>query len=85
VLFTDGVHEAYNESGEEYGLDRVREVILTQLGQENADVPTAIVADVQQFISPALPADDICIVAIEVTANRPASNVGPIAEQSGKR
>jgi phosphoserine phosphatase RsbU/P len=69
VLFTDGVHEAYNESGEEFGLDRVRETIQKQLNHPDADVPAAIVSDVQHFIAPAVPADDICIVTFEVSSN----------------
>jgi len=75
VLFTDGVHEAYNEAGEEFGLDRVRDTIRRQLSRADADVPSAIVSEVQRFIAPAAPADDICIVTFEVTANSvPHSN-----------
>lgn len=80
VLFTDGVHEAYNEAGEEFGLDRVRETIQRQLDCPDADVPAAIVADVQHFIAPAAPADDICIVAFEVRATRPPSDPDPVCE-----
>jgi serine phosphatase RsbU (regulator of sigma subunit) len=67
ILFTDGVHEACNEAGEEFGLERVRETIQQQLDQ-SADVPAAIVGEVQRFIAPSQPADDICIVAFEVKA-----------------
>jgi sigma-B regulation protein RsbU (phosphoserine phosphatase) len=76
VLFTDGVHEAYSESGEEFGLERVRETIRRHLNLVDADVPAAIVADLQHFIAPAAPADDICIVTFEVTSNaKPASSL----------
>jgi serine phosphatase RsbU (regulator of sigma subunit) len=76
VLFTDGVHEAYSESGEEFGLERVRETIGRHLNLVDADVPAAIVADLQHFIAPAAPADDICIVTFEVTSNaKPASSL----------
>jgi len=75
VLFTDGVHEAYNQAGEEFGLDRVRATIRRQLDRSDADVPAAIVADVQHFIAPAAPADDICIVAFEVRTTQRAEAV----------
>jgi serine phosphatase RsbU (regulator of sigma subunit) len=55
VLFTDGVHEAYNETGDEFGLDRVRDTIRRQLSYADADVPAAIVSEVQHFIAPAAP------------------------------
>jgi serine phosphatase RsbU (regulator of sigma subunit) len=74
VLFTDGVHEAYNATGEEFGLERVRETIRRQLNRPDADVPVAIVSEVQHFIAPSAPADDICIVTLEVSSNgKPAS------------
>ena len=66
VLFTDGVHEAYNETGEEFGLTRLQDVIRAQLRSNGVDFPTAIVAAQQTFIAPAQAADDICIVALEV-------------------
>jgi serine phosphatase RsbU (regulator of sigma subunit) len=76
VLFTDGVHEAYNEPGEEFGLERVQETIRRQLSRSDADVPAAIVSEVQHFIAPASPADDICIVTFEVAANRVPAATG---------
>jgi phosphoserine phosphatase RsbU/P len=82
VLFTDGVHEAYNEAGEEFGLERVRETIRRQLHDSEADMPTAIVNEVQRFIAPAAPADDICIVTFEVMQNAPPS---VSASASGKQ
>jgi sigma-B regulation protein RsbU (phosphoserine phosphatase) len=66
VLFTDGVHEAYRHDGEEFGLERMRKIIREQLLQPQPEIPTAIVAELQQFIAPAHPADDICIVSLEV-------------------
>jgi serine phosphatase RsbU (regulator of sigma subunit) len=81
VLFTDGVHEAYNEAGEEFGLNRVREAIQRQLSRPDADVPAAIVSAVQHFIAPAAPADDICIVSIEVMENDTRTSMAVTAER----
>lgn len=74
MLFTDGVHEAYNQAGEEFGLERVRDTIRAQLGDSEADMPTAIVNAVQHFIAPAAPADDICIVTFEVKRTKESAN-----------
>ena len=68
LLFTDGVHEAYNASGEEFGLDRVREAITAQLPHGGHDLSQALVDAVHAFIHPATPADDICLVGVEVMA-----------------
>jgi sigma-B regulation protein RsbU (phosphoserine phosphatase) len=82
VLFTDGVHEAYNDQGEEFGLERVQKTIHEQLRNKDSDLPTAIVTELLRFIAPAQPADDICIVALEVKATPLAEQVtsGQIAE-----
>jgi sigma-B regulation protein RsbU (phosphoserine phosphatase) len=68
LLFTDGVHEAYNATGEEFGLDRVRASIVEHLPRGGHDLSQALVEAVQAFIQPSSPADDICLVTVEVTA-----------------
>lgn len=87
VLFTDGVHEAYNEAGEEFGLDRVRDTIQRQLDYPGPDVPAAIVAELQLFIAPAAPADDICIVAFDVKGTKPSvdAKAVPLIEEKGTK
>lgn len=72
IFFTDGVHEAYNTDGEEFGLDRVRDVIASHFIRPEADLPKAIVHALETFIAPATPGDDICIVAMEVSEVLPA-------------
>jgi sigma-B regulation protein RsbU (phosphoserine phosphatase) len=68
LLFTDGVHEAYNASGEEFGLGRLRQAIVAQLPHAGHNPSQAVVDAVHAFIAPATPADDICLVGVEVTA-----------------
>jgi serine phosphatase RsbU (regulator of sigma subunit) len=62
------VHEAYNDQGEEFGLQRMQRTIREQLRSRDSDLPAAIVTELLRFIAPAQPADDICIVALEVKA-----------------
>jgi len=82
VLFTDGVHEAYNAAGEEFGLDRVSQTITANLPSGGDDVSQALVSAVDAFIQPATPADDICLVTVEVTAapQKTVSGVPKIAD-----
>lgn len=82
VLFTDGVHEAYNCAGEEFGLERVRNVIRQQITEFEPDIPAAMVAALQRFIAPAVPADDICIVALEANGSHHNSTASDSAGTS---
>jgi serine phosphatase RsbU (regulator of sigma subunit) len=81
VLFTDGVHEAYNAAGEEFGLERLKETIIAQCAHSGGALGKAIIDAVQAFIAPAAPADDICLVAVEVLA---AAEAGGIAAASAE-
>ncbi len=67
LLFTDGVHDAYNGAGEEFGLDRLRALIARQLARPSRELSQTVVDAVLAFIRPATPADDICLVTVEVT------------------
>jgi sigma-B regulation protein RsbU (phosphoserine phosphatase) len=66
LLFTDGVHEAYAPSGEEFGLARLREVIAANVGARADQLTGAVVAALNEFIQPNAPADDICLVAVRI-------------------
>jgi len=71
LLFTDGMHEACNASGEEFGLERMRVAIAAHLPRGGHELSQVIVDAVQAFIQPARPADDICLVTVEVTLAPP--------------
>ncbi len=77
LLFTDGVHEAYNAAGEEFGMERVRDSILAHLSRGGHEITQALVDAVHAFIAPASPADDICLVTVEVAIahSRPVPTV----------
>ncbi len=68
LLFTDGVHEAYNPAGEEFGLERLREAIAAELPRSGRNLSQSLVDTVHAFIQPETPADDICLVGVEVMA-----------------
>jgi phosphoserine phosphatase RsbU/P len=66
LLFTDGVHEAQDSSGEEFGLERMRTLIAAGLKKSGHELGQAVVDAVHAFIAPAAAEDDICMVTVEV-------------------
>jgi sigma-B regulation protein RsbU (phosphoserine phosphatase) len=67
VLFTDGVFEAANPAGEEFGAERlVREIERSVALPLDGSVQTLLNA-VGKFCAGAPFADDVCIIAAEVT------------------
>ena len=51
LLFTDGVTEARNESGEEFGEDRLQECVRAYRGRNAAELRTMILREVAEFCS----------------------------------
>ena len=84
LLFTDGVHEAQNDTGEEFGLERMRAVIAAGFKTPETEIGRAVVAAVHDFIAPAAAEDDICMVTVEVLAAAalpaPAEVAGRLAD-----
>lgn len=73
LLFTDGVHEAQNSAGEEFGLARVHALIAAGLKRSGHELGQTVVDAVHEFIAPAAAEDDICMVTVEVLAAPPAT------------
>jgi len=73
LFFTDGVYEAHNARGEEFGIVRV-EAILNKLVYRGArEMVDAIMKAVTEFVGSETVTDDICMVAVEVTDKAAAS------------
>ena len=64
VLYSDGVTEAMNESGEEYGMDRLREVVVGTSSQGADEVNRAIFDSVREFTGEAPQSDDITCLTL---------------------
>ncbi len=73
VLFTDGVLEAVNPYGIEFGSNGLEEVIKRHLADNNDSVINAINNALTRFVGPELFADDVCLVTIDILAR----NVAP--------
>ncbi len=66
VLFTDGIVEAANPDGEQFGRDRLAQVIERHINLNASGLNEAIITAVNQFVESATLTDDICLVAVEV-------------------
>jgi sigma-B regulation protein RsbU (phosphoserine phosphatase) len=64
VMYTDGVTEALNEGDEEYGEDRLRDVVRLNLALDAAGIQAAIVQDVRCFTNDTY-SDDITILVVK--------------------
>ncbi|MEC4991107.1 MAG: SpoIIE family protein phosphatase, partial [Oscillatoria sp. PMC 1068.18] len=65
VLYTDGITEAENIDNNQYGLERLVEVIIQQHLQTSAQIREAIIADLRQFIGQQKVYDDITLVVLK--------------------
>ena len=64
LLFTDGVTEARNESGEEFGEERLHECLRAYRGRSAAELRTIILDQVTQFCSDNFDDDAALMVVI---------------------
>ncbi len=65
VLYSDGLTEAINPAGEEYGERRLRELLATTAtaaAESSDDVRDAILASASSFLGAAAPRDDLTLV-----------------------
>jgi len=67
VFCTDGVFEANDALGREFGVDRLLEVIGNARGGSTRDIVDAIFAAVQEFRADTPPNDDMTAVALKIT------------------
>jgi phosphoserine phosphatase RsbU/P len=67
VFCSDGVSEANDALGREFGYDRLLHVVRETRGQPAREIVDAIVAAVQEFRGETPPNDDMTVVALRVT------------------
>jgi serine phosphatase RsbU (regulator of sigma subunit) len=65
VLYTDGVTEALSEAGEEFGLERLEQVLLEQARGSAEEIVDAIEAAVDEFVGEVPPFDDFTLVVLK--------------------
>jgi len=70
ILYTDGVTEAFSPEGEEFGVDRLVEVINENYELSARDLLNEIYERVQDFTNDSAQLDDLTMVAIKVLPPR---------------
>jgi sigma-B regulation protein RsbU (phosphoserine phosphatase) len=68
VFFTDGVPEAQDPAGQEFGTARLFQVVAGSKDKTAREVVDAIFAAVRKFRADAAPNDDMTAVAVKITA-----------------
>jgi phosphoserine phosphatase RsbU/P len=71
LIGTDGIWEMFNEQKDQYGKDRLREVMRTYHNQPAALISAALNADLAAFRGLETPADDVTFVVVRFTTPRP--------------
>jgi len=65
VLYTDGITEAENTDSEQYGLERLCEVVSRHWSQSAEDIKEAVIADVRSHIGGQEVYDDITLIVLK--------------------
>ena len=64
VLYTDGVTEAMNEEGEEYGMDRLCDILVAASSIHAQDISDTIFDSIREFAGEAPQSDDITCLTL---------------------
>jgi serine phosphatase RsbU (regulator of sigma subunit) len=66
LFFTDGVVEAEDKAGSDYGIEGLRQSIRSNLDQPTESLLEAIIGDVYKFADSTVLTDDACLVVAEL-------------------
>jgi sigma-B regulation protein RsbU (phosphoserine phosphatase) len=75
VLCSDGIFEAFNEAGEEFGVQRVIDVVEQTHARPAKDIVNTMFSAVQQFCGDAEQSDDRTVVALKINQLGPTPKV----------
>ena len=67
VLYTDGVTEAIDGEGNEFGLERMMESVRASAASGAAAIVTRLIDDVRSFVGARPQNDDVTLIAIRKT------------------
>ena len=65
ALYTDGVAEALNEAGEEFGLERLERCVIDSRGGSAEDIAQAIQDAIRAHVGDEPPFDDATLVVVK--------------------
>ena len=66
VLFTDGLYEAENAAGEQFGRDRLMDAVAQRMQLPCDEMLNALVGESQKFAGSEDFSDDVCLVGMDV-------------------
>jgi len=66
LFFTDGIIEAENKAGSDFGIEGLRQSIRSHLDQPTQSLLEAIIGNVYKFANSTVLTDDACLVAAEL-------------------
>lgn len=66
IIYSDGVSEAMNSAEEEFGEDRLMQIVQPHLNRPAAEIMQAVLAGVESFVAGAIQNDDITLVVARV-------------------
>ena len=77
LLFTDGVIEAPNAQNEEFGVERLSQVVQEHLDMESNELMMAVMHAINEFIGSTTLPDDICLIGIEISSAAAVRQTAP--------
>jgi phosphoserine phosphatase RsbU/P len=66
VAFTDGVTEAVNTRGEEFGEERLKRLLTESIGESAQEISARLAAGVREWMGAAEQHDDVTVVVMAV-------------------
>ncbi len=76
VFYTDGIAEAENQEGEEFGTDRLAEVVKKNRNGSAADLVSIIHDAADRFRAPNAATDDVTVIVVQLPKNESRKNPG---------
>jgi serine phosphatase RsbU (regulator of sigma subunit) len=77
LLYTDGINEAVNRHGQDYGMDRLRSVVVSGPADPHA-LLQRVMTDLRRFVGGAAQNDDQTLVAFGLTPRRAVTRPDPL-------
>jgi len=65
LLYTDGVNEALDHEGEEFGMERLKETLIEQASKSAGGLVEALTREIEKFADNTAQNDDITLIAIQ--------------------
>jgi sigma-B regulation protein RsbU (phosphoserine phosphatase) len=84
VLCSDGIFEAFDESGQEFGAQRVIDVVEQNYTMPAKDIVNALFSTVQSFCGDAEQSDDRTVVVVKINQLGPPQANRPPGEQANR-